>query len=626
MSNLVNDNIYGDRYGKFGNTVHRLLTVLCLVMTVLSFGAYFYIEGFTGRKTDPVPSFEKAITEGRYDEALDIYRSVQDSVISKSPEEAAKMTEENEALSQMESIVNLRVKDICDKVRYNRYQPSSEDIAFLGGMQELTTSLVSNWLSDLCTEFLLGNIEKPDITYVFKQMAPISNFAATVRPLQAELDMIEMATGDVQNAESHFEEGDYITSVKTYQAVIARNNGFVYEYCTKRLEEIMDIMYEPMILSGEHMLETFKFYSAEKLLSDLAAIFPNDARCANDLLIATSNTTETVTYNGKVEVLCVRNLIADTDLARSGSYGNSILEKYLTCAEFENMISALYENNYCLIDAEALAGLDNDTYLVEMPLTVPLGKKPLILVIESLDYSARNYGQGLCQRLVLNDQGQVCSEYIDVNGDAVVSSTKEAIGILERFVEEHHDFTYDGAKGVISVSGYESCFGYVVSQDEIDDRNSALASAGYPNVNLNDSELDANRDTVMAIADALKDTGWKFASSTYGYINARQSDMDEIEADTSKWMEQIEPLLGDTHMIVYPNGDYIFGTDQRAVYLKNNGFRIFFGIGPRPYYIYGDNYLYYDRTIINGKSLRNSDLSRLFDASAIIEQFEDQQP
>ncbi|SCW39989.1 hypothetical protein SAMN02910456_00909 [Ruminococcaceae bacterium YRB3002] len=621
MNYNVNDNIYGDRTGSSVKVIHRIFAVLCFILAASIAGAYFYLEGLSRTGSSVVPAFEEALTKGDYEEALRIYRDIQDYVLSAPPESADKMEYENQELYDMEEIVSVRVDEILRKVRYERYTPSTQDQSFLGGMQELTTSIVSSWLKDLCTEFLLGKIEKPDITFVFNTISPISNFSATVRPLQAELDMIEMATGDVRNAETHFEEQDYITAVKTYQSVIERNTGFVHDYSTARLAEIKETMYEPMITLGEHMLDTYKYYTAENLLSDLAAIFPDDARIANDLLTATTNTNETAVYNGKVEVLCVRNLIADTDLARSGNFGSAVLDKYLTCTEFERMLTELYNNNFCLVDAEGLADLSNDTYLVETKLTVPVGKKPLIIVVEDLTYSASNYGQGLNRRLVLNDQGQVCSEYVNSDGEAVVSRLKESIGILDRFVEEHHDFTYDGAKGVISISGYEACFGYVISQDELDDRNSALAAAGYPNANFTPADIDANCSTVMTIAEALKDDGWKFASATYGYINARSSDMDTIKADTEKWMTQIEPLLGDTHMIAYPNGDYIYGTDPRAVYLKNNGFRIFFGIGPRPYYIYGDNYLYYDRTVINGKALKNSDLSRLFDADKVVETF-----
>ena len=96
--------------------------------------------------------------------------------------------------------------------------------------------------------------------------------------------------------------------------------------------------------------------------------------------------------------------------------------------------------------------------------------------------------------------------------------------------------------------------------------------------------------------------------------------MDEIVSDTEKWTDQIGSVLGTTHMIVYPNGNYIKGTDPRAEYLKGLGFRIFFGIGPNPYYTYGINYLYYDRTLINGSTMRNADLSRLFDVYKVYDE------
>ena len=617
MKDFVNDNVYLNRGRTGGITAHKVFTVLCVVTALALVVSYFLIEGVSKHDDSVIPRFEKSLDDGDYASALSIYRHVQDTVLSVSPEDAEKLEVENGQLAEMERLVSVRVDSICSRVRHDRYQPSSEDAAFLTGMQELTTSIVSSWLNDLCKEFLLGKIEKPDIIFVFNQMSPISNFSATIKPLLAELDTIEMATGDVRNAESHFDSGDYITSVKTYQTVLTRYTGFVNEYCTGRLEEIMTVMYDPMIQQGEHLLDTFKYYSAEKLLSDMAAIFPNDTRTANDLLVATSNTSETITYSGKVEVLCVRNLIADEEIA--STHGSTVYDKALTCDQFQRMLEELYKNNYCLVDPEGLVDTSNETYLVETPLTVPIGKKPLIIVVEALDYSAAFYGQGFNRRLVLNDQGQVCSEYVDASGDAVVSRTREVIGILDKFVEDHHDFTYDGAKGAISIAGYESCFGYVVSQDEIDDRNSALAQVGYPSVSYSDSELATNRATVTSIAEVLKDTGWRFASSTYDYINAKEADMELIKSDTGKWMDQIEPLLGETHMIVYPNGDYIFGTDPRAVYLKSNGFRIFVGLGPRPYYTYGDNYLYYDRTLITAKTLKtNSDLSRLFDINKVL--------
>ena len=606
--------------GKFYITA----AIICAVAVAAAFIVFAIVGRTNAYANMTIPNFQAALDRGDYEEALAIYRSVQDEVLSAEPEDAFKFTAQTEMLSQMEAIVSERTDALCNKILTERYVPMPSDVEFLDSMDELTSSVVYKWLNDLCVSFLLGKTEKPDVMFVFDQLEPIGNLAATSGPLLRELDSIETATGEVQTAETAFDNGDYISAVKYYQEVADGYEGFVYEYSINRIEEIKDIMYEPMIAECEHMLETFKYYSAEVLLSDLAVIFPDDERINSDLLQATGNTTETYEYYGTIEVLCVRSLIADTDTAFAEGYASDESGLYLTCEEFETMLEQLYEGGYCLVNPENLIDMKDPSYLIELNLTVPVGKKPLIIVIENLTYSATAYDYGTCRQLVLNDSGQVCGQYVtlDENGDeeVVISRTCECIGILDQFVELHPDFTFDGAKGIISISGYESVFGYVISEDEIDDRNAALATQNMPSIDPTPEEIAANQETVIKIADALKDEGWQFASCTYGYLpDARSCTLEEIQADTEKWLEQIAPLLGEVHMIVYPGGNYIYGTDDEAVYLKNLGFRIFFGIGSKPYYTYGDNYLYFDRAIISANTLMTYDYSRILDAEAILD-------
>jgi len=614
---LNGESIYSAPRKNFLQSGHIVAALLCVVFFIGSIIVFFSIKNYNDMTSSIVPSFTEALDNGEYTEALEIYRSVQDKVVSADPDEEDDYTDEVKLLDSMQAVVSDKTFEILNRVRSERYKPVSTDVKFLNDMQELTSSIVSLWLNDLCKEFLLGTIEKPDIIFVFEQMSPISNFSATAAPLLKEIDYVETAAGDCQNAELKFSQEKYVDAIKIYNDVISRYDGFVKDYCSKRSAEIKEIMYEPMIADGEHMLDTYRFYSAEVLLSDMAAIFPDDSRINADLLKATANTVQTQVYKGAVEVLCIRSLIADKSIAFSESIAKSSSDLYLTADEFVAILNQLYAKGYILVDAETMAGMENDTYMVEQNLVVPIGKKPVIIVIENLSYSATTYKDGVCRRIVLNDRGEVCGEYINSEGDTVMSRTAEAIGILDEFVDQHPDFTYDGAKGVISVSGYESCFGYIVSRDEIDDRNTALASIGLPDVSYTDSDIENNRNTVKAIAAKLLDSGWKFGSNTYGYINARSSDMATIQADTQKWLDQIGSLLGKTNIIVYPNGDYIYGTDDRAVYLKNLGFRIFMGIGSKPYKIYGSNYLYYDRALLNGKTLRKNDYSRLFNVNTV---------
>lgn len=599
---------------------HRVAFVICVIFLVFGIGASIYLKIAEGNKASKLPDFEMMLDRGDYDGALSMYREMHDLVVSASDPSADSVIAASQTMSGMEEIVNARVSEIEDKLRNERYELMQSDINFMNEMGELTASQISEWLHSLCDDFLLGKIEKPDVIFIFDQLEVVSNVNASANLLRREIETIEMARGDVMTAEEYYDNGGYVESVQIYQNVIDTYTGFVYDFANDRVVEIKNVMYSPMLELGEHMLETLKYYSAEELLSDLAVIFPDDNRIMSDLIEATAHTSETHEYYGSVEVLCIRSLIADHSVLEGESLLGSGLDLHFTGTEFGNILQTLYDNDYVLVDAESMADLTGDTYLIEQPLIVPVGKKPVILVIENLDYTAREYSVGTCTRLVTNEQGQVCGEYTDSSGSVVVSRTAEAIGMLDVFVEEHPDFSYNGAKGVISICGYESVFGYVIDADEIDDRNAALNAIGYPNQDFPDEDIAANREIVSQIADILYDNGWKFASSTYGNINAYESEMEIIVSDTEKWLTQVGSLLPEVHMIVYPGGNYIYGTDPRAEYLKSNDLRIFFGIGSNPYYIYGNNYLYYDRSIINPATLRSVDYSRFLGNAAILEE------
>lgn len=618
MSQIISLNDYDGKQKKTDSVLALASVFLCVISIIALIISFVFIDKENNKFNDVIPSFESALESCNYSEALQIYRDVQADVASDSDKSGRDYETRLSLMTTMEELVKTRVESIEERIRYERYEPSANDAAFLDGMGELSGSLISDWLTSLCDEFLLGTIEKPVITFIFEQVEPLKNISATAAPLLKEIDNIEMACGSAQEAEKDYNDGEYIEAVQLYSQIADSYEGFVNTFANERVAEIKEVMYQPMLEEGEHMLDTFKYYSAEELLSGLAAIFPDDERINSDLLEATSHTVPVEEYNGQVEVLSIRGIIADEDTAFSSNYYGSKADLFLTASEFTSILNQLYANDYVLVDAEALVGITDPTYLSEQDLYVPEGKKPLIIIIEQLDYIAENYGAGICRRLVLNDQGQVCAEFSDSEGQLTTTRNAEAIGILDSFVEDHPDFSYNGVKGVISVCGYESVFGYVISDDETDDRTAALTSAGFPNETFTEAEIESNRNTVMAISEALLDTGWKFASSTYGNINAEASDMNVITDDTTKWMEQVEPLLGgDVHMIVYPGGNFINGTDTRAEYLKNLGFRIFFGIGSRPYYTYGINYLYYDRTPVSGASLRSTDFSSLFDVTSV---------
>ncbi|MBO4604248.1 MAG: hypothetical protein J5657_02970 [Clostridiales bacterium] len=597
-----------------------IAAAICAVVMIAVGICFYVITTRQEERESTINEFKACMASGDYSGAIVIYRSVQDDVISKSPEDAAKAEYELNMLEQMETIVGERVEKICRNIRYERYVPSKGDVEFLEEMQEITSSLVSAKFNELCEEFLLGTIEKPDIIFIFDQLSPISNFSATAGPLLREIDYIETAKGDVRNAEEAFSGKDYISAVKSYRKVLTAYEGFVHSYSEKRIDEIKEVMYEPLIGECEHMLEKYKFYSAEKVLSDMAEIFPEDDIINNALLEATSNTVETTEYKGKIPVLCVRNLICDTDTAFKRPQSGSDNDYYITVNEFRAILEELYANDYILVDPLTYAGMENETYMVERPLTIPVGKKPVVIMIDNLTYGLATVGDGVCTKLTLNDKGEILSEYTTGDGEVKSGREYEAIGILDSFVSQHPDFSFDGVKGTIAVSGFESVFGYVVSRNQADYRQKTSESMGLDPVSYTDDEIKANCKTVSNIAAALKDNGWQFASNTYAFFNsAKNEKIDSIKKDTQLWLDEIGSLLGEVHMISYPNGNYIPGSDERAEYLKSKGFRVYFGTGTEPYTTYGYNYLYYDRIMVSSWTLSKYNFKAFFDKSKIMD-------
>ena len=530
---------------KRGNRGFRFAALSCGIVFIFLVVVIAVLARMNAYEDMTLPDFTEAIELGNYDEALAIYRKVQDQVLADNPDANDNTHDERiKLLSSMEAIVEEKVDLIFDRIVSNRYVPQHSDVQFLDSMQELTASVVAKRLNALCERYMLGEIEKPDLSFVFEQISPISNFSAISGPMLREVDYIETAAGDVRTAEKALAGGDYVEAVQRYQNVNAHYEGFVGEYSARRIQEIKAAMYEPMMAEGERMLERYKFYSAEKLFSNLAAIFPDDDKIRSDLLVATGHTTKTVEYRGHVEVLCVRSLIANTDTAFGVEFGKGDTGLYLTANEFNKILENLYSRGYVLVDPENMMSATDPGFILERNLTIPEGKKPLVIIIENLSYDPTAYVCGTCRRLVLNDEKQVCGEYTikgkDGAEDSVVNRTAEAIGILDVFVSNHIDFTYDGSKGIVSIGGHDSCFGYVVDREQIQVRNAQLHAANLPQEEYTDAEIENNRNAVKAIVERLKDTGWKFSSCTYGYLpNARKADLAAIREDTEKWMKQM---------------------------------------------------------------------------------------
>ena len=332
-----------------------------------------------------------------------------------------------------------------------------------------------------------------------------------------------------------------------------------------------------------------------------------------------------VAWDGIVEHLFFHPVVAYPELAFDGdAQANGIDDYMVTVDEYDKILQSVYDKGYVLVDIgdvwSETTGEDGQPKMVKNTLYLPEGKKPLILSFDDTNYYEYMLSNGFTYKLVLDENGKIASWGKDPQGNEVVSRDLDAIPILDKFVEEHPDFSPFGAKGCLSLTGYEGILGY---RTQTDTKSWTQAQ---------EENRQKEREAVKPIIAELKRTGWTFGSHTWGHIRLGGSkSMEVIQADTQRWFDEVGSLVGPTNVLFYPHGERPDGDDWHQTgpifrYLQSQGFRIFCSVGINSFsYIKKDiSAVICDRLHPDGTTLRGTDkvlgwYSQFYDARDIID-------
>ena len=292
----------------------------------------------------------------------------------------------------------------------------------------------------------------------------------------------------------------------------------------------------------------------------------------------------------------------DPTLAFDGDEYESVYrQNMITATEFENILQALYDSNYILIDIHSLANETASGSSVTMSAqapTVPEGKKPMILSVDNLSYSSMRNGDGVATSLTVGADGKVDAVYTDADGHDQ-KGDYDVIPVLEAFIEAHPDFSFQGARGIVSVAGARGVFGYTIDGDNAD-----------------------NQKAVKEIVAALKDQGWTIASSGYSYEYMYDMSYETLSQDITNWLDQVGSLVGDSDTLLYPYGSEVDYGSEKGSYLINRGFRYLIGMwADGDHTEVNETYLRQTRRMVTGYVFENSpsSFSTYFDVSAILD-------
>lgn len=329
-------------------------------------------------------------------------------------------------------------------------------------------------------------------------------------------------------------------------------------------------------------------------------------------------------YDGIVEHLFFHPVVAYPELAFDGDAQSDGIDDYMVTAdEYRKILQSVYDRGYVLVDIadvwSEVTGEDGQPTMVRNTLYLPEGTKPLILSFDDTNYYEYMLSNGFTHKLILGEDGKIASWGLDPQGQEVISRDLDAIPILDKFVEEHPDFSPFGAKGCLSLTGYEGILGYRTQTD-----TKSWTQAQEAN---RQKEIEA----VKPIIAELKRTGWTFGSHTWGHIRLGTKSLESIQADTQRWFDEVGSLVGPTTILFYPHGERPDGNDWQNTgpvfqYLQSQGFRVFCSVGINSFsYIKQDICaVICDRLHPDGTTLRGSDkvlswYSQFYDARDIID-------
>ena len=285
-----------------------------------------------------------------------------------------------------------------------------------------------------------------------------------------------------------------------------------------------------------------------------------------------------------------------------------------TVDEFNRITKEMYDRGYVMIHLrdliEETVGDDGAVHMKAKQLMLPPDKKAFIISMDDLSYYHSYDGRGIATKLVLDENGEVKNEYIENDGSVSVGDY-DYVPLLDQFVKDHPDASYRGAKATVALTGYNGVLGY---------RTDEVYNTRDPERITKDQQawLDANPDfnfeediaSATKIAEAMKATGWEFASHTWGHRHIAQISLGELQQDTERWEKNITPIVGAPDMIIFAHGEDLNdwqdydSADPKFQYLKERGFNYFCNVDSAQYFLQiRDNYVRQGRRNLDGYRL-----------------------
>lgn len=369
------------------------------------------------------------------------------------------------------------------------------------------------------------------------------------------------------------------------------------------------------------LLKNAPYYNEQPLLAEKVAAYEK----ADSQLVVFKD-------NSSIRHVFFHSLVADTDRAFDGDFDSFNYNLFMTTvSEFNAILEQMYERGYVLISPYDMVGEVTDetgTHFAYKEIRLPEGKIPFLMSQDDLNYYAymvstddghnkvpefvNERNDGFAHKIVIGEDGYPTCEYMQKDG-TIVTGDYDLVPLLERFIQEHPDFSYHGARAMLGVTGFEGVFGYRTN----------------PNYRaaMGDEAFEKEVADAKAVAQCLKEHGWLVVSHSYGHPAYGEISAERVERDSTRWEETVQPIVGETDILIFPYGSDIHNwrpipaDNEKFVTLYEDGYRYFFNVDSNIWNQVGTNHFRGGRLNLDGYVLYHKPwlVEDLFDVETVFD-------
>lgn len=382
-------------------------------------------------------------------------------------------------------------------------------------------------------------------------------YATPIKTLEKELEYSETLNKVITlTQQNKFEEAiNTLDFVNAKDFLLLKNSNSIYSKLIKEYKKILVSTANSYYQNKEYTLalnllnSKHKYYINDETINDLIKL--NKAEIQNSSLVE---------YKGEIEHLYTHCLLAYPEIALNpkNSLSKELDNNYITPTEFKNILNELYAKNYILININSIYTTE-DNNVVKQKLMLPPDKKPIIFSFDDVSYESKKQSKGMVDKIILDRNGNIATYTSKKSIQDRVTYNNEFVTIMESFIKEHPDFSFNGARGIICLNGYDGILGYRTQRTNATSRFEIKKA--------------------LQVVNKLKNLGWEFASHGYGKSGMNSlSDM-EFAKEISYFENEVIPIIGKTSVYMYQNNEpEIFVNENytnKQKMLNDAGFKLF---------------------------------------------------